>query len=215
MVDLYWQLDDESDPQRADIYLLRSEDGEAHITFTWEMEDFLERHEGEEPFIKFRPSAGVLDAHSGRLKKLKWPRGIVRRAYRSAYGSNTRNAVAAVMSSEELSDFPAEPSQTFTVAEIKAMPAFCGVYFAYNPDGSCHYVGESKNVTSRVSSSREEIGSRRIGVIGCEPHDRKRIEAYFVAMLDPPGNAISTHRMRAGRPKPGQVECTNEVAQEP
>ena len=75
------------------------------------------------------------------------------------------------------------------------MDPFCGVYFSYNEDGSCHYVGESKNVTQRVTKSRDEIGGRRIGLVKCEPQDRKRIEAFYVAMLNPPGNAISTHRM--------------------
>lgn len=94
-------------------------------------------------------------------------------------------------------EFPEEPVKTFSVAEVRGMSPFCGVYFAYNSDGSCHYIGESKDVTSRVAGSRQEIGERRIGFVKCEPHERKRIEAYFVALFDPPGNACSTHRMKA------------------
>lgn len=96
-----------------------------------------------------------------------------------------------------VAEFPEEPVKTFSVAEVRDMSPFCGVYFAYNSDGSCHYIGESTDVTSRVVGSRQEIGERRIGFIKCEPHERKRIEAYFVALFDPPGNACSTHRMRA------------------
>lgn len=171
-----------------------------HAITDWNCEDFVERQaDGEERCIKFKASPGRLDSHSGRLKKLKWPRGIVRQAYRAAFGKSRddRQECLRTVSADELKSFPAEPSETFSVDQVRAMSEFCGVYFAYNSDGSCHYVGESKDVTSRVTASRQEIGGRRIGVIKCEPHERKRIEAYFVAMLDPPGNAISTHRMAA------------------
>lgn len=200
MADLFWKLDEEADPQGATPYLLRRDkDGEAHATFDWDSDDILERKSGEEKFIKLGPETGRLDTCSGRLKKLKWPRGIVRTAYRAAFGQQRgdRKESLRTISSDELKDFPAEPSETFSVEDVRAMSPFCGVYFAYNADGSCHYIGESKNVPSRVSGSREEIDDRRIGVVKCEPHERKRIEAYFVAMLDPPGNAISTHRVRA------------------
>lgn len=99
------------------------------------------------------------------------------------------------MTAAQISEMPAEPVDAYAVNEIRSMPKFCGVYFAFNEDGSCHYVGESENVPDRVRSGREEIGTRKIGFVRCEPHERKRIEAYFVAMLNPPGNGISTHRM--------------------
>ena len=200
MADLYWALDDEGDPVDAKLCILKTKNGWSHATFDWNREDFGERQGGEKPFIKFTPTAGRIDHHDGRLKKLKWPRGIVRWAYRVAFGDDRSDKrKVSRMSADEIRDFPAEPSDTFSVVEIRAMPSFCGVYFAYNDDGSCHYVGESKDVTSRVSGSRDEIGCRRIGVIECEPHERKRIEAYFVAMLNPRGNAISTHRMKSSR----------------
>lgn len=72
------------------------------------------------------------------------------------------------------------------------MESFCGVYFSFDADGSCHYVGESVDVTTRVSRSRSEIGDMVIGLIKCERHERKRIEAYFIGLLDPPGNSQST-----------------------
>jgi len=198
MAELYLMLDGEADPSDAKLHVLKTKNGWAHATFDWRQEDFGERLDGKRPFIKFTPSAGVLGRCEGLLKKLKWPRGIVRWAHRVAIGDDhSDKRIVPRMSADEINDFPSEPSDTFSVAEIRAMAPFCGVYFAYNDDGSCHYVGESKDVTSRISGSRDEIGSRRIGVIKCEPHERKRIEAYFVAMLDPPGNAISTHRMKS------------------
>jgi hypothetical protein len=200
MVDLYWTLDEEADPQFAVAYLLGSKNGEsAHATFDWNEGDFLESHQDGIQAVRLGPASGTLDSHSGRLKELKWPRGIVRLAYRSLSRSAPVDKPQTIreMSSDEIASFPAEPCETFSVAEVRKMPPFCGVYLAYNEDGSCHYVGESKNVTSRVVRSREEIGDRRIGVVRCELHDRKRIEAYFTAMLDPPGNGISTHRMKS------------------
>jgi hypothetical protein len=198
MTSLFWRLDEEGDPTLAVAYLLKAEDGEAHAVFDWKKEDFLERQQDERPIVRIGPNSGTLEAHSGRLKKLKWPRGIVRLAYRSLSKSMPADSQKSLreMSSDEIAIFPAEPIETFSVAEVRSMTSFCGVYLAYNDDGSCHYVGESKDVTSRIAKSREEIGDRRIGIVRCEPHDRKRIEAYFAAMLDPPGNAISTHRMK-------------------
>ena len=203
MAELYWSLDEEGDPLLASPYLLKSENGEAHATFDWNAEDIVEE-QGDCKTVRIGPNTLMMDTHSGRLKKLKWPRGIVRRAYRYLSKSIPADKQQSLreMSSDEIASFPAEPCETFSVSEVRAMSPFCGVYLAYNEDGSCHYVGESKDVTSRITKSREEIGDRRIGVIRCDLHDRKRIEAYFVAMLDPPGNAISTHRMKSSSTEP-------------
>ena len=208
MVDLFWALDEEANPTEAVAYLLKTKDGVAHAMFDWNERDYLERQAGQPPAVRLGLNSGRVEAHSGRMKKLNWPRGIVRQAYRSAFGDQRADQRKELreMSSDEIKAFPAEPSETFTVEEVRAMPPFCGVYLAYNEDGSCHYVGESRNVASRVSSSREEIGNRRIGVIQCEPHERKRIEAYFAAMLDSPGNAISTHRMKSSGQRAKKAE---------
>jgi hypothetical protein len=204
MTSLFWAIDTEACPTDAQLYLLKSDgDGWAHMTFDWghNYELLPEDENVEAEFVKIKLKSIELGTHEGKLRKLKWPKGIVRQAYRTAFGdksSTQRSKDVSRLSADELKDFPAEPSRTFSVDEIRAMPTFCGVYFAYNHDGSCHYVGESKTVPTRVSKGRAEIGDRRIGVIRCAPHERRRIEAFFVAVLDPPGNAISTHRMLAG-----------------
>jgi len=90
---------------------------------------------------------------------------------------------------------PVPPLPELTAKQVRSMPAFSGIYVAWNDDGSAHYVGESQDVPSRVSSSRPEIASRRIGVYKCEASERKRIECYFIGILNPAGNSQSTHRM--------------------
>lgn len=195
MSSLYWELDTEANPLDAQLYLLKTDDdGWSHMTFDWG---------ARSPQVgELSAAAGELDTHAGKLRNLKWPRGIVRQAYRVAFAEDKRRSANAMkLSSDELEDFPAEPSETFSVVEVRAMEPFCGVYFAYNADGSCHYVGESENVPCRVTKSRTEISERRIGIIKCAPHERKLIEAFFVAVLDPPGNAISTHRMKSKKEK--------------
>lgn len=197
MSSLFWRLDEEANPTDATLFVLRPEAGWSHLTFNWKPEDYQKNEAGDIEFIRLKWNAGVIGANSGKLRKMKWPVGIVRAACRSAFGiDGEMKAAIRVLSADDLKDLPAEPSETFTVKELRSMDPFCGVYFAYNSDGTCHYVGESRDVTSRVSESREEIGDRRIGVVRCEPHDRKRIEAFYIAVLDPPGNSISTHRMK-------------------
>jgi len=196
MVDLFWTLDEEADPTIAKLYLIKPEEGWSHATFDFERcEDQPEFSSG---VIRVAMGGGKVDVNSGKRKRLHWPKNIVRDAFRYmgwAKFPETGGAEIKTMNADQISEMPAEPVSLHTVQEIRAMPRFCGVYFAFNEDGSCHYVGESENVPDRVKSARKEIGDRRIGIVRCEPHERRRIEAYFVAMLDPPGNGISTHRM--------------------
>lgn len=186
--DLFEELDQEGCPTDATVRILKTDSrGVCHIGW-----DFIL----DEGCPVGTESKGLrLDAFSGQAKKWKWPETVVRDYYRRTE-RNRRMADAcrdiATMTADELKMFPAAPVPAFTVDEVRAMEPFCGVYFAFNEDGTCHYVGESTNVTARVSKSRAEIGSRTIGVLKCERHERKRIEAYFIGILDPPGNSQST-----------------------
>lgn len=207
MSDLFWQIDAEANPLDAELYVLKPSDGWSHGTFDWKDGDRTDYQGENKEFMTIRMGSGTLDAIEGRLKRLKWPHNIVRLAYRSAFGrSPSEKPPVSVMTADEIRSMPAEPTVTYTVDEVRGMEPFCGVYFAFNEDGSCHYVGESKTVTTRVRRGRKEIGDRRIGVVKCDPHDRKRIEAYFVAMLNPPGNAISTHGMKAKSISPDSLQ---------
>lgn len=205
MTELFWAVDEEGDPSLVKLYLIKPENGWSHATFDFER--CREQPEFSSGVIRIAAESGKVGINSGKRKRLYWPSNIVRDAWRfmgmksDAWKtwwapSETEGAEAMkAMTAEQIAEMPAEPVDLYTVKEIRAMPQFCGVYFAFNEDGSCHYVGESENVPGRVKSARKEIGSRRIGFVRCEPHERRRIEAYFVAMLDPPGNGISTHRM--------------------
>lgn len=192
MVDLFDALDEEANPEDAKCYELSGHRGRLHTTFDW-----ARSSKTGEPAT--RKSVGIrLGCLHGHKKKLEWPAGVGRMWLRRLGGERWRaggESRVARMTADEIACMPAEPTKMFTVDEVRAMSSFCGVYFAYDDDGKCHYVGESEDVTCRVSRSRPEIGDRRIGVIACPPHERKRIEAYFVGVLNPPGNAASSHRM--------------------
>lgn len=103
---------------------------------------------------------------------------------------------------------PPLSEQAHSISDIRRMDSFAGVYFAFNSDGSCHYVGESLDVTKRVSRNRPELAGRRISFIRCRAHDRKRIECYYIGLLDPPGNAQSTVRSKQSQPTPEEFADT-------
>jgi hypothetical protein len=193
MVDLYNEIDMEACPLDATCYLAtRTRDG-LYVTLDWE------RLEDDEASVTPESNGIRVDSLTGKLRKLEWPFDIQRRWLRHLDRHGRRDKLRSAprrLSANELQHFPSEPTETFSVDEVRGMPSFCGVYFAFNDDGSCHYVGESLDVTKRVSKSRPEIGERRIGLIRCDSNERRRIEAYFVATLDPAGNKSSTHAMR-------------------
>lgn len=191
MLDLFTEIDHEAAPLDATCYLVRSDDDGMHITFDWKGLD-----DGSAVGPK---SLGVgIGKMCGKIKRLSWPKDIFKqwaRALERDIRKEDATQACRFLTADEIPKMPSPPPPSHTVQEVRAMEKFCGVYLAYDADGSCHYVGESENVPDRVKKTRPEIGDRTIGLVRCEKHERKRIEAYFVAMLDPPGNGISTHRM--------------------
>ena len=192
MLDLFSQLDVEASPLDATCYLVGTDEDGMHITFDWKGID-----DGTRVTAK-SPDVGISKLF-GKIKKLPWPDDILKQWIRQlSFDARRQQALdsSRFLQADEIPQFPAVPSATSTVSEVRMMERFCGVYFAFNEHGTCHYVGELEDVPRRVSKSRPEIGNRTIGFVRCMPHDRKRIEAYFVAVLDPPGNGASSHRMR-------------------
>jgi hypothetical protein len=192
MLDLFALIDPEASPLDATCYRIGSDEDGMHITFDWKNLD-----DG----AKVTPDSTdlVIGKLFGKITKLPWPDDIMKQWMRELSHSARRQDCmdrSRFLFADEIPKFPAAPPPTHSVCDVRRMRPFCGVYFSFNADGSCHYVGESEDVTKRVSKSRPEIGDRMIGLIECKPHDRKRIEAYFVALLDPAGNAASSHRMR-------------------
>lgn len=195
MLDLFTEIDHESDPLDAECWLVRHDDDGMHVTFDWkDMDD-------DEPVSPKSRNIGVGLIH-GRKKRLKWPEDIhkqwFRKLERDCRHEGAREA-ARYLSAHEIPKMPSPPPPRHTVNEVRRMESFCGVYFVYDSDGKCHYVGEAEDVTRRVAKSHEAIKAIgdgvMIGVLSCAKHERKLIEAYFVGLLDPPGNGISTHRM--------------------
>jgi len=191
MLDLFSEIDHEAGPLDAICYLVRGDEDGMHITFDWKCLD-------DGSAVGPKSMHVGLGKICGRIKKLPWPSDIQKQWYRKLEADIRRGDAAEAcrfLAAEDIPRMPSPPPPSHTVEEVRSMETFCGVYLAYDPDGSCHYVGESLDVPGRVSKSRPEIGDRLIGLIRCVKRERKRIEAYFIAMLDPPGNAISTHRM--------------------
>jgi len=192
MLHLFALIDHEASPLDATCYQVASDDDGMHITFDW-------KHLDDGTKVTPDSSDVVIGKLFGKIKKLPWPDDILKQWMRELSHNSRRQdhmERSRFLFADEIPKFPSAPTPTHSVCDVRRMRPFCGVYFAFNEDGSCHYVGESEDVTKRVSKSRPEIADRMIGLIECMPHDRKRIEAYFVALLDPPGNAASSHRMK-------------------
>lgn len=192
MLDLFSQIDIEASPLDATCYQIGCDEDGMHITFDWKHLDDGSNVTPDTPNV-------VIGKLFGRVKKLPWPDDILKKWMRQLeHETRQQDSMdrARFLFAEEIPKFPSAPLPSHSVSDVRAMKPLCGVYFAFNEDGSCHYVGESEDVTKRVTKSRPEIGDRMIGLIECMPHERKRIEAYFVALLDPPGNGASSHRMK-------------------
>lgn len=191
MLNLFALIDVEDNPLDAKCYQIGSDEDGMHITFGW--------HGLDDGSNVTPESAGVsIGKLFGRVKALPWPEDILKQWLRHlAFNGRQQDYLdrSRFLFADEIPKFPCAPPPTHSVCDVRRMKPFCGVYFAFNADGSCHYVGESEDVTKRVSKSRPEIGERMIGLIQCMPRERRLIEAYFVALLNPPGNGASSHRM--------------------
>ena len=193
MVDLFSVIDVEASPIDAKCYQIAEDEDGLHVTFDWKHLDDGSTVTPESPEV-------CIGKLFGKIRHIPWPDDIVKQYMRQLSASarkQDRIDSARFLLAEEIPKFPAVPQPTHTADMVRRMNPFCGVYLSFDDHGACHYVGESEDVTKRVAKSRPEIANRMIGLVQCMPHDRKRIEAYFVAILDPPGNAASTHRMKA------------------
>jgi hypothetical protein len=192
MLDLFALIDPEANPLDATCYRIGCDEDGMHITFDW-------KHLDDGTKVNADSADVAIGKLFGKVKKLPWPDDILKQWMRQLSHNVRRqdyNDRSRFLFADEIPKFPCAPPPTHSACDVRRMRPFCGVYFSFNADGSCHYVGESEDVTKRVSKSRPEIGDRMIGLIQCMPHDRRLIEAYFVALLNPPGNGISSHRMK-------------------
>lgn len=83
------------------------------------------------------------------------------------------------------------------IEDAQSLPPQAGVYVAW---GDCRlndkpepvYVGESKGIRKRLAD-RPELCGTRIVAHYCKPEDRKCLEAFLIAVLDPPLNGASSY----------------------
>jgi hypothetical protein len=74
------------------------------------------------------------------------------------------------------------------------LPDCCGVYFLYDENDRVVYVGESVNIARRFHGGHDHKG--RFGAVGflrCDPCHRRRLESFYIAIIDPPLNHQSSH----------------------
>jgi hypothetical protein len=66
-------------------------------------------------------------------------------------------------------------------------PDQAGVYFLYQ-DSHCVYVGEAASLRNRLKTHEHIKRCNKIGFMLCDPYQRKRIETYYIGLIDPPLN---------------------------
>jgi hypothetical protein len=90
--------------------------------------------------------------------------------------------------------FPPPPAPAMRADEMRNAPESSGVYFCYHGQFVV-YVGESMNIKARFSG-HEHLGRfDSVGFLLCDPHQRKRLEAFYKGLLDPPLNHESSERL--------------------
>jgi hypothetical protein len=95
-----------------------------------------------------------------------------------------------------VSHLPMPPRPTVSIADIRSLTSSPGVYVAWAmlcDSWRCVYVGESRNLRKRLSK-RPELDGTTLGIHLCERRERKRIECFFIALLNPRMNGQSTTR---------------------
>ena len=100
------------------------------------------------------------------------------------------------MTASELYDisqlwFPPPPSPAVAWNDLREVPSSSGVYFLYK-SGRAVYVGESIDIRRRLRSHEHKGKYEAISWIKCDPSSRKRLESFYIAVLDPFLNSNST-----------------------
>jgi len=87
--------------------------------------------------------------------------------------------------------FPPPPQPCYSIDLIDQIPDCCGVYFIWE-SGSVVYVGESIELRSRLRSHDHAAAGRLISFIQCDRSQRRRLEAFYIGVLDPSLNSQSS-----------------------
>jgi len=83
--------------------------------------------------------------------------------------------------------FPPPPPGLSVEAAMETMPNQAGVYFLYQ-DSHCVYVGEAISLRNRLKTHEHMCLCNKVGFMLCDPYQRKRIETYYIGLIDPPLN---------------------------
>lgn len=92
--------------------------------------------------------------------------------------------------------FPPPPPPEFAACDAAKAPRCPGVYFIYDGD-QIVYVGESICVGNRLANHPHATSRRLASVIRCDTLQRKRLEAFYIGLLNPRLNRESTSRCQA------------------
>ena len=99
--------------------------------------------------------------------------------------------------------FPPPPMPTVLASDIDQAPDCSGVYFLYS-NNVLMYVGESLSIRKRLVRHQHKGKFDSFGWLRCDPAQRKRLESFYIGVLDPFLNHESTSaavtRSEAKRP---------------
>ena len=89
--------------------------------------------------------------------------------------------------------FPPPPPPEFSASDLRKAPEAAGVYFIYDAD-EIVYVGESLCIRNRLANHDHALKNRHVSVIQCDKSQRRRLEAFYIGVLNPVLNRESTAR---------------------
>jgi hypothetical protein len=90
--------------------------------------------------------------------------------------------------------FPPPPLPELSINDATRATNNPGVYFLYQ-DAVIVYVGESLNVRNRLVSHEHKGCATHFSVCECDKTQRKRLEAFYIGVLNPRLNTQSSERV--------------------
>lgn len=93
--------------------------------------------------------------------------------------------------------FPPPPMPSAGMETAQNIPSASGVYFVWE-NKQVVYVGESVDLRRRLAAGHEHFkGDRKVSFVVCDTRQRRRLEAFYIGLLDPSLNKESTARCPA------------------
>ena len=108
--------------------------------------------------------------------------------------------------------FPPPPPPEFPSSDAAKAPRCPGVYFIYEGD-EIVYVGESICVGDRLANHPHATHFRLASVITCEKIQRKRLESFYIGLINPRLNRESTSRCQTVYSAPSAKSLVRRIAE--